>query len=41
MKDFKPKVACKIAKEAGHLLRMDPTAGGQLAEAERTNESTE
>jgi hypothetical protein len=41
MKDLKPKVARRIAKEAGRLLKTDPTALERLIEAERAHDSTE
>jgi hypothetical protein len=40
MKDLKPKVARRIAKEAGRLLT-DPAALERLIEAERAHDSTE
>jgi hypothetical protein len=41
MKDFKPKVARRIAKEAERLLKTDPKALERLVAAEQANQSTE
>jgi hypothetical protein len=41
MKDFNLKVACKIVKEAGCLLKTDPMALKRLVQAERANKLME